>query len=321
MLRVGILGFSDIAFNRFLPALAKADKIFCVGIAKFNDSEDAARGQRFVDTYNLPIFPTFDSLIESDDIDVVYIPTPPSTHYEWAKKVLHSGKHALVEKPITCNLHETEELLELANSKNLVIYENYMFLYHSQLQQVKDWIREDKLGDLRQISAWFGFPLRMANDFRYNKALGGGARLDAAGYLLKLADSFMDEPSVVVSQMNYLPDYHVDMFGSMMLIDKNGLSFLGSYGMDNSYRCELDIWGNKGRLHTDRILTAPPNFTPRYTLTFQEGVEDYTLPEDDHFLNSIERFVQLVEDPSERRDQFIAIARGSRLLEDLLIKS
>lgn len=321
MLRIGILGFSDIAYNRFLPALTKADGIVCVGVAKFSEDEPAERGQRFIDRYELPIFPSFDSLIESDEVDAVYLPTPPATHYEWAKKVLRAGKHALVEKPITCHLHETKELLKLAEQKDLAIFENFMFLYHSQLQQVKKWISDDKLGELRQISAWFGFPKRSPDDFRYNKALGGGARLDAAGYLVKLADFLMEEPSVVASTLNDLPGFSVDMFGSMMLVDKEGLSFHGSFGMDNSYRCELDIWGSKGRLYTDRILTAPPNFRPRYTLTFQNGSEEYSLPADDHFLHSIERFVHLVKNPAERADQSAAIVRGSQLLEDLLTKS
>ena len=164
------------------------------------------------------MYNNYNELLSSADIDAVYIPLPPALHFKWAKMALENGKHVLLEKPFTTSLSDTEELIRIAKEKNLAVHENYMFSYHTQLDWIKNKVSEGVIGDIRLIRIDFGFPFRGANDFRYNKALGGGALLDCGGYTIKLATMFLgDTAEVKTSQLNYKEGFEVDIYGSATL--------------------------------------------------------------------------------------------------------
>lgn len=286
-MRLGILGTADIAFRRFLPALQKCPGITYAGIASRTIEKTAC----FVETYGGIGYQSYESLLEDNSIDAVYVPLPPALHYEWGSKVLESGKHLLMEKPFTTSLKDTNELLAIAEGKGLAVHENYMFLYHSQLQKIKEMIADGTLGDLRLLRMSFGFPRRGENDFRYNKALGGGALLDCGGYPVRLALELLGESAQVVHAKLSQPEgYEVDLFGSAVLENTDGLCAQISFGMDNAYQCQLEIWGSKATLIAPRIFTAPPDMPPALLLKRSDGEEELILEADNAFLNSLTVF-------------------------------
>ena len=87
-------------------------------------------------------------LLSSSDADAVAIITPVFMHYELAKKALLQGKHVFVEKPFTLTSAQAEELIELAEKKNLVVMVDHTFLYTGAVRKIKQLIDEDFLGDL-----------------------------------------------------------------------------------------------------------------------------------------------------------------------------
>jgi predicted dehydrogenase len=89
-----------------------------------------------------------DALIKNPDIDVVAVATPVFTHYELAKKVLEEGKHVFVEKPFTYTSVEAEELIELAERKNLKIMVDHTFLYTGAVRKIKQLVEDNVLGDI-----------------------------------------------------------------------------------------------------------------------------------------------------------------------------
>lgn len=286
-MRLGILGTADIAFRRFLPALQKCSDITYVGVA----SRTPKKTSRFVEAYGGKGYPSYEALLEDNNIDAVYVPLPPALHYEWGKKVLESGKHLLMEKPFTTNLEDTQKLLALAEEKRLAVHENYMFLYHSQLQKIKEIIADGTLGELRLLRVSFGFPKRGEKDFRYNKALGGGALLDCGGYPVRLAFELLGGTAHVVQARLTQPEgYEVDLYGSAVLENAEGLCAQVSFGMDNAYQCQLEIWGSKATLIAPRIFTAPPDMPPALLLKRSDGEEELILEADNAFLNSLTVF-------------------------------
>ena len=286
-MKIGILGTADIAFRRFLPALQKCPEFTYAGVA----SRTLENTVRFVEAYGGQAYPSYDALLADKSIDAVYVPLPPALHYEWGRKVLEAGKHLLMEKPFTTNLAETEALLALAEDKGLVVRENYMFLYHSQLQKVKDLIADGTLGELRLIRASFGFPKRGGDDFRYKKELGGGALLDCGGYPVRLALELLGESTKVTQARLIQPaGYEVDLFGNAVLENQDGLCAQVSFGMDNAYQCQLEVWGSKATLIAPRIFTAGPEFNPQIVLRTSSGETKVNLEPDDSFFHSIQRF-------------------------------
>lgn len=87
-------------------------------------------------------------LIKSPDVDAIAIVTPVFTHYELAQKALEGGKHVFIEKPFTSNSREAENLIELAEKKNLKIMVDHTFLYTGAVRKIKQLVEDNVLGDL-----------------------------------------------------------------------------------------------------------------------------------------------------------------------------
>jgi len=89
-----------------------------------------------------------DDVVTSADVDAVAVVTPVWTHYELAKKALLNGKHVFVEKPLTSTVEQAEELIELAERKNLSIMVDHTFLFTGAVRKIRQLIDDGTLGDL-----------------------------------------------------------------------------------------------------------------------------------------------------------------------------
>jgi hypothetical protein len=329
---VGIICPSEIAFRRFLPSLQRVEEFQYVGVAIASPEEWAGEGnvteatlavidkerqkaQTFVENYGGRFFEGYQMLIESPDVDVVYLPLPPALHYKWAKRTLEAGKNAYVEKPFTTSLEDTQALLSIAKEKKLAVHENYMFVFHKQLHAIKDLIAAGEIGKVRQYRVSFGFPRREANDFRYNKALGGGALLDAGGYCLKYASWLLgDSAKLVCANAYFEPEFEVDIFGSATMVNEEGTVVQMSFGMDCDYKCELEAWGSTGTLTTGRILTAPDGLEPDMVIKRNQDLETRKLPADNAFEKSIRHFYKCLVNAEQRVNNYMVIERQSSLV-------
>lgn len=302
-----------------MPAVQEVEGIEVVAVA---EQRALSKLDTWTEVYPMATETDFNALINREDVNALYVPQPPALHFEWAKKALEAGKDVLIEKPSTVSYEDSKTLVDLAREKGLALHENYMFQYHLQIQEIKKMLAEGVIGDVRLFRADFGFPLRQQNDFRYIKALGGGALLDAAGYPVKLATLFLgDSIKVDASAMSSLPGYEVDMLGSIQMSNDEGKVFQIGYGMDNGYRCSLEVWGSKGKLSTNRIFTAPPGFEPVVKVETAEQNYEVKLAADSHFEHSIEAFVNEVNHPEVREAMYQSILTQARLIEEVREKN
>ena len=90
----------------------------------------------------------FTDVLKSPDIDAVAVVTPVWTHFELAKAALNHGKHVFVEKPFTSNSQQAEELIDLAERKNLKIMVDHTFLFSGSVRKVKELVDKGTLGPL-----------------------------------------------------------------------------------------------------------------------------------------------------------------------------
>lgn len=197
-----VLGAGVIA-NEMAQALQKMGKnLYSVG----NRTHEKAVA--FAEKYNVTkVYDSIDEIFSDENVDVVYITTPHNTHYEFMKKALNSGKNIFVEKSITLNSHELDEMISLAAEKNLIIAEA-MTIWHMPLYK-KLWqiVKSGELGKVQIITLNFGSfkEYDMKNRF-FNMNLAGGALLDIGVYALSIVRSFMDEkPTEILSQWQPSP--------------------------------------------------------------------------------------------------------------------
>lgn len=303
-MELGILGTSDIALRRFLPALQKQKYFSYAGVATRDISSPKA--EQFKQQFGGDVYASYADLLADDSIGAVYISLPPSLHYEWAKKALLAGKHVLLEKPFCTNIKDTDELLNLAEQRHLAVHENYMFLYHSQLAEIKKMLAAGELGEIRLMRMAFGFPKRGEDDFRYNKELGGGALLDCGGYPVRLALELLGSGAEVVQASLIQPlGYEVDLYGSAVLQNENDVNAQIAFGMDNAYKCELEIWGSRATLTASRIFTAGSDYAPELIIKTSSDEKNIQLEADDQFLHSIERFAEKIENSTVTDNELI----------------
>lgn len=310
---IGIIGTADIAYRRFLPALKRHLKFNYVGVA----SRDINKTRKFINLYGGKGYGSYDDIINDEKIDVVYIPLPPALHYEWGKKALLHKKHVFMEKPFcTCQEH-TKELCDIAKKNDLIVYENYMFLHHKQFKFIRDLIDKNLIGEIRLIRIAFGFPFRGINDFRYNQTLGGGALLDCGGYTIKLVAYLLgDDCELKYSKLNH-GKYQVDIYGSATFENKDGLIAQVAFGMDNAYKCELEIWGESGTILAPRIFTAPPDLNVKIYLNSNKGSQEFCLEKDDQFFNSIDYFYRLTKSKNRVSFEINNIERQSEMISSI----
>jgi predicted dehydrogenase len=127
--------------------------------------------------------------VDDANVDIVYIATPHSHHYQHAHLVLSAGKHALIEKPITVNAAQCHELRKLAREKGKFIMEAVWTRFFPLSQSVCSFLSSGRLGDVKRVYADFAFWHDIAAEFgaehrMVNPELAGGALLDLGIYSL-----------------------------------------------------------------------------------------------------------------------------------------
>lgn len=220
-----VLGTGVIA-NQMAAALEKMGRrLYAVG----NRTHDKAVA--FAEKYGVEkVYDTIDDMFLDDAVDIIYITTPHNTHYEFMKKALEHGKHIFVEKSITLNSRELNEMQALAQAKGLIIGEA-MTIWHMPIYK-KLWeiVQSGQLGKVQMITMNFGSfkEYNMENRF-FNMHLAGGAMLDIGVYALSIVRSFMDEkPEDIVSQWQASPTGSDEMATILL---KNGLGQMATVAL------------------------------------------------------------------------------------------
>ncbi len=327
-IKIGVLGAANIAKTRMIPTILKTEGAKYAGVAVANAEEyggaadtyasvaraNDAKAQEFKEAFGGEVFGSFREMLNREDIDMIYLPLPPSLHYKWGMEVLKAGKHLLMEKPFTLEKEKTEELLKLAEEKGLSVIENYGFPLHAQFEKIRELLDSGAIGDLRLVRTAFGFPHRQAEDFRYSKAYGGGALFDCGGYCLKMATQFLKEPvQLLAPSLTVTEGHEVDINGSATLTDGD-VTVQIAFGMDHAYKCELELWGSTGTLTAPRIYTAPADFTPVLTIKSNAGEEKIEARPCNQFGKVLEKILDAVGDPAKSEE----IRKEIRLQADLL---
>lgn len=162
----------------------------------------------FAEKYGIAkVYDSIDEVFVDDEVDIIYITTPHNTHYEFMKAALDHGKHILVEKSITLNSRELDEIISLADEKQLIVAEAMTSWHMPLYKKLWEIIKNGELGKVQMITINFGSfkEYNMENRF-FNMNLAGGAMLDIGVYALSIVRSFMDKkPEEVVSQRKVSP--------------------------------------------------------------------------------------------------------------------
>lgn len=319
MYKVGILGCANIARRSVIPAIHNSIdfEVYAIG------SRTLEKAQALSLEYNCKAYQSYEEVINDSLIDVVYIPLPTGMHYEWIKKALLAGKHVISEKSLANNLKEVEELTSIAKSKKLLLFENFQFRFHNQHKWVVDFISSGNIGEVRCFRSYFGFPpFSDKQNIRYSVELGGGALLDAAAYTFKSLQVILPQFHFDLKAANIFrpKEFDVDIWGGAYLSSSNGIIAELSWGFDNFYQCNYELWGSLGKLSVTRAFTAPSDLKPLVIFEKQGYSQEIRLPEDDHFANML-TYVSSLLRSSDFEQEYKQNIKQSAYLQQVMLLS
>jgi len=190
--------------------------------------------------------------MERDDVDVVYVATPNSTHAELVSAALAAGKHVLCEKPLAHDGEVATSLFQQAEAAGRILAEAFMYRYHPQTTVLLDTIARGEIGSPRLFRGCYSFPLTGGDDIRLKADLLGGALWDIGAYPVNLARAVFGEPTAVWgSRWNGTSEVDRGFVGILEFRDGCLASFDCSF--DLPARRWVEIVGSEGSL---RVVNA-----------------------------------------------------------------
>lgn len=149
MINVALVGYGYWGVN-LLRNLTSIKNCNVAGVCESNENRHAAIKELYPDAI---VVSNYSTVLSNPKIDAVVIATPVDTHYELAKQALLSGKHVLVEKPLTSSTNTAQELVELARSKDLLLMVDHTFLYSGAVEKIRELVDLGTIGKLQYLDS------------------------------------------------------------------------------------------------------------------------------------------------------------------------
>lgn len=248
ILRVGIIGAGWIAEK---AAITLNGLETCEAYAIASRTLDKA--QAFAEKWQIPqAYGSYTELINDPAVDLVYIATPHSHHYDVTKEALMADKPCLVEKAFMANLRQAKEIVELAHKWKVFLAEAIWTRYQPVVQIVRDLISSGRIGEPRLVTATLGYS--MGEKPRIMRAdLCGGALLDLGVYALNFVRMFFPADIVSIDSQCVKSKTGMDLTNAITLVLSDGLLC----NLQSSAACVGDnigvIAGPEGNLIIDNI--------------------------------------------------------------------
>lgn len=206
-----------------------------------------------------------DALINDENVDAVYIATPPDSHKMYALKVAAAGKPCCIEKPLAPDYNDSLDILNAFKAKNLPLFVAYYRRSLPRFLKVKSWLDANKIGDVRHINWTFCKP---PNDLDLNKSYNWrtDSKIAPGGYFDDLAShgldllafffgEFKDVNGFCTNQQQLYKAYDAI---TASWIHKSGITGSGSWHFgSNNHVDDITIIGSKGSIKFSIFLENP----------------------------------------------------------------
>jgi predicted dehydrogenase len=271
ILRVGIVGTGWIAEKAAITLRGlKECEAYAVGSRTREKAEDFAK------TWDIPkAYGSYSELIADPDVDLLYIGTPHSHHFDVTREALLAGKPCLVEKAFMANHREAAEIVRIAKEQKVFLAEAIWTRYQPAVKIVRDLIDSGRIGTPRLVTATLGYS--MGDKPRIMRAdLCGGALLDLGVYALNFVRMFFPADIVNIESQCVKSKTGMDLTNAMSLVLADGILA----NVQSSAACVGDnigvIAGTDGNLIIDNI-NNPQKIT--VNTHDREFVEDIHVPQ------------------------------------------
>lgn len=264
----GIIGLGNIAeqFARDLALVPEAN-LYAVASRSLEKATEFASSFSATKGYG-----DYESLINDDNVDIIYIATPHDSHASLSILALNNKKHVLCEKPVAINYFEASQMIAASRENNCFFMEAFWTRFNPSFVDVFLKIKAGDLGAIQFINADFGFIMQDPKGRLTDVNLGGGSLLDMGVYPLFLAYMILGKPEKVMASSLFF-DTGADKQTSIILQYPNAQAVLQSSFVSRT-NMQATISGEKGRIVMDENWHETQSYS-----VFQDEVETkFVLP-------------------------------------------
>jgi predicted dehydrogenase len=315
--RWGILGTAHIAERAFLPGLRESEGGRPVVVA----SRTPGAGEEFARKHDVErAVVGYEALLADPEIDAVYVPLPNALHRAWTEAALEAGKAVLCEKPLCATVEDTEAVLATARRTGGLLWEAFVFPFHTQMARVRELLADGTVGELREVQSNFHFLLTNPGNIRLSSELQGGSLQDVGCYPIRLARLLFDaEPDdAAASAVRTDSGVDVEMAGQLAFPGERRLLF--SCG----FRRELDTFSRllctEGRIHLTNAF-HPEAADTIEVITANERRVETAATETWSFTAAIRHVHQVLREGAEPQHLAVDEALGNVRAIDLLTRA
>ena len=261
----GIIGAGLIA-RKMADALKIDPDSQLVAVA----SKTMSKAEKFAEEFDVENACSYLEIVESKEIDVIYVATTHNFHFENTKLALEHGKHVLVEKAFTINAKEARELACIAREKNLFLMEAIWVRFLPSLKLLKNKIQNREIGDMKLFNISFGNIVLPKYARRLtDPELAGGVTLDMGIYPISFVCYLLGELPIEIKSMTKFSDTGVDETSCYMFRFPCGCLANISTSFNLKMKNIAEIYGAKGFIEF-------PNFQSgeSYTIFKHEGTNE-----------------------------------------------
>ena len=216
-------------------------------------SRSMKKAEEFKEKFHMEkAYDSYEALAEDPDVDVIYIATPHSFHYEQAKMCLEKGKHVLLEKAFTANATQAKELIELSESKGLFLGEAMWTRFMPLAKKLRKLLDDGVIGSVMFVTANLNFPM-MHKERLVKAELAGGALLDVGIYPLTIASLVMGDDIKEIETHARLNEEGVDLEGQYLITYEDGRTADLNSGMVTTSNGNAMVHGTDGYLKIEGV--------------------------------------------------------------------
>lgn len=245
---MAILGAGNIA-NAMAQTINGLEEVNAYAVA----SRDKKRAEEFATRWNFEkAYGSYEELVSDPEVELIYIATPHSHHFEHAKLAVEHGKAVLVEKAFTANAIQAEELIRLAEEKNVFLTEAIWTRYLPTATTIQNILKAGAIGEPQSLTAEFSIPLTHIKRMCEPK-LAGGALLDLGMYTLTFASMYFGDDIVRVESKCKKYETGVDATDEILFTYRDGKVAQLRTSFVSGPVNEATIRGTKGSLYVKTI--------------------------------------------------------------------
>lgn len=216
-------------------------------------SRNVDRAEKFAEEWGFEkAYGSYEEMLADEEVELVYVASPHSHHYEHARLCLEYGKNVLVEKAFTVNANQAKELIDMAERKGLLLAEAIWTRYMPSRKMIKDLVDGGVIGEVTSLTANLGYILSHVERLQ-KPELAGGALLDLGVYLINFAKMVFDGNVTGVQSTAVMSPLGVDYANSITLTFEGGkMAVLHSNMLALTDR-QGTIFGDKGFMEVQNI--------------------------------------------------------------------